>query len=280
MADAFVDPYLIPETDTLKNKLGLTDSAELEQFEGSFSAVRLIELSNRAMSGNLDYDHLKKIHRYLFDDVYEWAGEPRTVDISKANSFVPAINVNMAATQVMDGLAADNHLLGMDRKAFVDRAAYHFGEINFVHPFRDGNGRTQRAFIDQVAQRAGYSFQWDRVSQGEMIDASIHSAGIDHSKLRIVLDKALVEPLIEKERAERLDTLAANDSNAYETISGIRDKLLTISNDSITTQASREKFANAVTDRLLDQHDKGRVSTIHKPTEPDLPDKDLEGNER
>ncbi len=280
MTKAFVDPYLIPGTNTLKNKLGLTDPAELEKFERSFSAVRHAELSNSILKGDLNYDHLKKIHRDLFGDVYEWAGKSRTVNIAKRTSFAPAASVDMAATQVLNNLANDKHLEGMGKKLFLDRAAYHLGEINFVHPFREGNGRAQRAFMDQVAQRTGYSFNWGKVSRKDVIEAFIHSVGVDHSKLAVVLEKALLEPLIERQRAQRLDSLAANNTKAHQIITGIRDKLLTASNDKITSQSTREKFADAVTDRLLDQHDNGKIPSVPSLAESYLREKDTDGIER
>ena len=157
------DPYLIPGTDTLRNKAGITDRATLDNFEREVTTARSFELSANPIDGNLDYDHLKDIHQHLFQDVYEWAGE--------------------------------DHLKGLDREQFVDRAAHYLNEINVLHPFREGNGRSQRAFMDHVAENAGRAFQWSKVSPKEMIDASIHGYAVDTAKLKDVLDKALIEPL-------------------------------------------------------------------------------------
>ena len=79
------DPYLIPGTDTLRNKAGITDRATLDNFEREVTTARSFELIANPIDGNLDYDHLKDIHQHLFQDVYEWAGKPRTIGISKGH---------------------------------------------------------------------------------------------------------------------------------------------------------------------------------------------------
>ena len=84
---------------------------------------------------------------------------------------------------------------GIDRGQFVDRATHYLNEVNVLHPFREGNGRSQRAFMDHVAENAERAFQWSKVSPKEMLDASIHGYAVDTSKLKDVLDKALIELL-------------------------------------------------------------------------------------
>ena len=120
--------------------------------------------------------------RKLFQDIYQWAGQVRTVNIAKNTAFAPVQNIDSFAKSTFNGLKADNYLQGLPKGRFLDRAAYHLGEINALHPFRDGNGRAQRAFMDQVAGRAGYAFDWSKTNQREMINASIHSFNADPSK--------------------------------------------------------------------------------------------------
>ena len=90
------------------------------------------------VGGKLDFDHFKAVHEGLFQDVYDWAGQTRAVEISKGHSaFAPAQHIDSHAQKVFGDLAAENHL----------------GEINALHPFRDGNGGARRAFMDQIAER-------------------------------------------------------------------------------------------------------------------------------
>ena len=80
------DVYYIPGTAILKNKAGITDQNQLDEFEGDFTAIRLLELTQNPVEGSFDLAHLCKIHQYLFQDVYEWAGEVRSVDIIRGES--------------------------------------------------------------------------------------------------------------------------------------------------------------------------------------------------
>lgn len=254
-----VDPYLIPGTDTLRNKAGITDRATLDNFEREVTTARSFELIAKPIEGNFDFDHLKDIHKHLFQDVYEWAGEPRTIGISKGgHQFEWPERLQRSADKVFGELAQEDHLKGLDRKEFVDRAAHYLNEINVLHPFREGNGRSQRAFMDHVAENAGRAFQWSKVTPKEMIDASIHGYAVDTSKLKDVLDKALVEPLKKKDRDERLADVAANDPQAHSLITDARNNILSLSEQNIESRESREQLADAVTDRLLSYHESGR----------------------
>ncbi len=136
------DHYLDPETGVLRNRLGITDESELEKAEASFVAWRSYELSQKPIAGHFDLAHLQAIHRHLFGDVYDWAGEIRTIDLSKGNSyFANHARIVGAASPIFEKLAKEQSLKGLDTAAFSERAAYYLGEINALHPFREGNGR-------------------------------------------------------------------------------------------------------------------------------------------
>lgn len=265
-----IDPYLDPASDTLRNKLGITDPSKLSNFERDASALRQASMIANPVGSKLDFDHLKAVHERLFQDVYDWAGQTRTVEISKGNSaFAPVQHIESHAQKVFGDLAAENHLRGMPREQFLDRAAHHLGEINALHPFREGNGRAQRAFMDQVAGRAGHAFDWSKTSQRAMIDASIHSFNVDPSKMRALLDKILIEPLRQKDRQQRLNDLAVNDPKTHAIIIDVREQLLGLSEKNIADPASRENLADAVTDKLLNHHEQGRsVDKLVSPPQP------------
>jgi len=167
------DPYLYPGTNVLKNLRGLTDPEHLERFEARRTHRRIAELIDNAVSGEFDLGHLKAIHRYIFQDVYEWAGQFRTVNISKGGHlFGLADFLESSLQQVLMKLAAENHLVGLDVDTFADRAAYFLGELNAAHPFREGNGRTQREFLRELGLKAGHYIDWRAVTAQEMIEAS------------------------------------------------------------------------------------------------------------
>ncbi len=170
------DHYLDPETGVLKNKLGIGDENELKEAEASLLAWRSFQLAENPIKGRFDLDHLKAIHKHLFCDVYEWAGEIRNIDLAKDNSyFANHTHIDSAARPVFEKLAEEGYLKGLDAVAFSTRAAYYLGEINALHPFREGNGRAQREFINHLAYKNGYFIEWKNISQKDMIQASIES---------------------------------------------------------------------------------------------------------
>jgi cell filamentation protein len=167
------DPYLYPGTSVLKNLRGLTDPELLARFEARQTHRRIAELIDTPFLGGFDVAHLKAIHWHIFQDVYEWAGEFRTVNISKgAHLFGLATFLEPALQQILAKLAAEKHLVGFDSKSFVDRAAYFIGELNAAHPFREGNGRTQREFIRELGLNAGHYIDWRSTTVEKMTEAS------------------------------------------------------------------------------------------------------------
>ena len=128
----------------------------LEQAEAAFVAARSYELSRNPLPGGFDLHDLQAIHRYLFADLYEWAGQLRTIDISKGNNhFAHYAHLESVAAEIFAKLSGENHLAGSSSGAFSRSAAYYLGELNALHPFREENGRAQREFISHLAQANG-----------------------------------------------------------------------------------------------------------------------------
>jgi cell filamentation protein len=167
------DPYLDPGTNVLKNLRGLTDPELLQRFEARRTHRRIAESIDTPVAGKFDVAHLKAIHRYIFQDVYEWAGQFRTVNISKGGHlFGLAAFLEPALQQILEKLAAGNYLVDLNAASFAGRAAYFLGELNAAHPFREGNGRTQREFIREVGLQAGHYVDWRATTREEMTEAS------------------------------------------------------------------------------------------------------------
>jgi cell filamentation protein len=167
------DPYLYPGTNVLKNLRDLTDSELLERFEARQTHQRIAELIDKPLLGGFDVAHLKAIHRHIFQDVYEWAGKFRTVNMSKAGHlFGLAAFLEPAIQEILTKLAIEKYLVNLDAEMFADRAAYFVGELNAAHPFREGNGRTQREFIRELGMKAGHYIDWRATTAEEMIEAS------------------------------------------------------------------------------------------------------------
>jgi cell filamentation protein len=198
--------YCYPDTNVLCNKRGLRDPQLLADFERKMTRDRMQE---PLPTGHLDYEHLKAIHHHLFQDVYEWAGQSRVVDISKGGSlFCRAQFIDQESTRLMKELAAEQHLQGCSRPDdFAHRAAHYLCELNAIHPFREGNGRTQRAFLADLAERAGHPLDMTRFDERAMIDASI--AGMHGQELPMaqVIFDALRQKLVQDQRQQHDDAL-------------------------------------------------------------------------
>jgi cell filamentation protein len=167
------DPYLDPSSGVLRNQLGITDPDELAEVEAALTASRLIDLERRRLQGDYDLDHLRAFHRYIFGDVYSWAGELRTVAIAKSDPFCLPQHIGSYAAEVFTRLAGADRLRGLSRERFILGLADLLGDINALHPFREGNGRTQRAFVSQLAHDAGHHIDWIRMDPAQNIHASI-----------------------------------------------------------------------------------------------------------
>jgi cell filamentation protein len=183
------DPYLDLEAGVLRNRLGLTDPEQLRRAEAGLTAVRLAQLATRPLPGLYDLEHLQAFHRLIFGEVYDWAGELRSVNIGKGALFCPPDDLKAHAAAVFERLARADHLRGRPRAAFVDGLAAVLAEINSLHPFREGNGRAQRAFLSQLARTAGHPVRWAAMDPAENIDAcrAAHLHG-DPGPLRAMLN--------------------------------------------------------------------------------------------
>ncbi|MDK2122737.1 Fic/DOC family protein [Parachitinimonas caeni] len=184
------DCYTYPNSDVLKNKLAIQDQAELDIAEANFTAIRLFELTRNPIAGNYDLTHLQAVHKYIFQDVYDWAGQFRTVDISKGNSrFCSWQHINRYLEKELNNIAKDSFLKNLPPKIFIHKLAHYLSEINAAHPFREGNGRSQRAFCYQLAFEAGYSIEFELATRDEMIGAMIASFHGDQDTLETLLDR-------------------------------------------------------------------------------------------
>lgn len=190
------DAYVYPGTEVLRNKADIRGQAALDAFEADVSAVRMLELINNPIEGVFDLKHLCAIHCYLFQDVYDWASEIRTVDISwGASRFANFGLIESYLGPKLQGLAKENSLKGMEPDRFVARLAHYMSEINAAHPFREGNGRVQRLFCAQLAEQAGYFIDFETVDKSRMYEVMIASFNANENPLADLLDEitAIVE---------------------------------------------------------------------------------------
>jgi cell filamentation protein len=168
-----MDPYVYPRSGQLKNKAGLDSPEALAAHEARMVFKRLIFLYSRPVTGAFDLAHLLAIHRALFQDVYPWAGHVRSCDLSLGQvSFCSAQRLESSLTALFAELARENWLRERNAEKFAHGAAYYLAELNAIHPFRDGNGRTQREFIRALGLSVGHKVRWAPITQFEMYTAS------------------------------------------------------------------------------------------------------------
>lgn len=175
MSDS-AEPYIYPGSNVLRNKEGIRDAAALHKFEHEKTSFRAIEFRKHPIVGNFDLGHISAIHKQLFQDVYEWAGKVRSVFIAKGDSmFAHPEFIESAWKAEHKKLAERNYLRGMEKDNFTAQLALHYSEINAIHPFREGNGRSTREYLRQLAQEADYKLEFSKVSKTLWNEAAIQS---------------------------------------------------------------------------------------------------------
>jgi len=183
------DPYLDLQTGVLRNRFGIADPKRLRRVEADFTAVRIAQVIRHPIPGAYDLTHLRAFHRQIFQDLYAWAGELRTVSIGRGNRlFSLPQHLEADAYELFAWLARSDHLRGRGRTAFVVDLAELYADLNALHPFRDGNGRTQRAFLGQLAVDAGHPIHWAALDPAENSAASKAAHEGDNDAVRALLD--------------------------------------------------------------------------------------------
>lgn len=190
------DPDCYPGTDVLKNLLDLRDAEDLNEAERYLTGIAAERLEFEEPPYSLD--NLKQIHRTLFSEIYSWAGEIRKVKISKGgNQFCVPNRIEPEAAREFRKMGSAGWFEGYPRNLLVDAVAESYGTLNVVHPFREGNGRTQRILFEWVIVNAGYEINWWAVDRQEWILANIFSFHGDDSHLIRIFDRCIGLPIQE-----------------------------------------------------------------------------------
>lgn len=164
--------YCYPNTSILINKLNIKDDKVLFEMERKLVSLRIDELIDKPLKGNFDFDYLKSIHKFLFQDIYKWAGIPRTCAIAKNNLFCLPEYIGSYASDVFNNLSKEKYYINYDYDIKLNKLVDLFSDINALHPFREGNGRSQREFIEALAKINGIYLDLTSVPKMEMIIAS------------------------------------------------------------------------------------------------------------
>lgn len=164
-------------TTCLINKLGIRDDKVLERVEAEITFAKSVLLERNSVIGNFDFEHFKEIHKFLFSDLYDFAGQIRTVDISKKRTrFLSAGQIEQTAEKLFSKVAS-GVLDDLPFDEFVKEIAILYNEVNFLHPFREGNGRTQRIYFTQLIRKYGYDINFSDIDTDFLIIATIQASG-------------------------------------------------------------------------------------------------------
>ena len=167
-----------PGTSCLINKLDIRDEEMLAEYEAMVTTAKVALLEQNPLPGNFDFDHYRAIHQFLFEDLYAWAGQLRTVDMSKkGTAFVKAGEIKMLGEKAFARLNHRHNFAGLAHEDFVENIVDFYSVINLLHPFREGNGRTQRVFFTQLIRSAGYDIDFSEIDTDELMVATIQAAG-------------------------------------------------------------------------------------------------------
>ncbi len=162
--------YCYGGTGVLKNRFDIREPAELKAVESDIFAVRQKQLLKKPLKGTFSPTHLCRLHRYLFGDVYSFAGRYRTEDISKGKTlFLHYAKIGDELAALLHELKTEKILAGLDYAVQMQRISYYFAALNYIHPFREGNGRTCREFIRLIMEQLGYFVDWGKIDHDEFI---------------------------------------------------------------------------------------------------------------
>ena len=186
------DNYFYPGTNVLKNKLGITDADELQQVEADITFSKLTELYINPIEGNFDATHYRDIHRYLFEDIYPFAGEFRNVDMRKDFYFVTNSEIEASLDTVLNEMHQDFLKCQCYRDYVIFLAEFYY-DILTVHPFREGNGRTTREFLREFVDKymKDYKLKWSKMDK-EQLHMGVKYGYVGKSLIEIEIAKGLV----------------------------------------------------------------------------------------
>ena len=190
--------YCYPKSNVLKNKLDIKDSAVLEEAERRITALNILEILENPVKGCLDFKHLCDIHKQIFRDIFEWAGQPQVVNISKGNLFCNCQYIDSYAGELFQKLKGETYLIQTAPNELPGRLAYYLSEINVLHPFREGNGRAQRVFIEYLAGSIGWHVDFSDITDKEMIEASASAFALEYKPM-VDMFRRILSPITRKE---------------------------------------------------------------------------------
>jgi cell filamentation protein len=195
--EAEYDRFHYEGTNVLINKKNIIDQTVLEKVERSLSLTRFKEGFPSSINPHT-YDGFKKVHHHLFQDVYSWAGQERTYTTGRGPApFATPENIGPWVEKQFQSLKDQNFLRGLNAADFARKAAVLVNEINAAHPFIDGNGRAQRAWLRLVGAEAGHKIEFRSADRKAWYEASrLGFVAVDHAPMAKLIEQSIVRSAI------------------------------------------------------------------------------------
>ena len=172
-------------TTVLKNKFDIRDENQLDALERSVTSMLIAKAAIEIPFENVDFEFYKNLHKYIFSDIYEWAGNVRKIDISKkGTNFCPADKIMERSNAIFNRLKGSNFLKQYSNDEFIIEFTDLYCDLNYLHPFREGNGRTQRLFLSMLVERLGKNLDFSEIDTDILMIATIKSVKGDIFMLR------------------------------------------------------------------------------------------------
>lgn len=188
------DPACYTGTDVLINHLNITDADTLEIAERDITEIAAAQIE--FTSPPYDFDFLKQLHLKLFEDIYPWAGQLRTVDVAKgATRFCTASRIDPEARKLFGTLSENSWFAHHTKMELITAIAEFCGDLNIIHPFREGNGRTLRLLCEFIVINTGYEIDWNPVPTDLWLQASIDSVTCDYQAMNRVFELCIGNPI-------------------------------------------------------------------------------------
>lgn len=193
--------YIYKNTNVLKNKFDIIDFEELKEQEMFFTSIRITELQINPIKDKLDFNYLKKIHDYIFQDIYEFSGEIRRVDIEKGNSkFCMYLYIEEEAAKIFKKLEKEEYFVKYDYNEYCEKIADFMGDIIALHPFREGNGRASRELFKALCLKGGYNLNYDLFTKEKILEADIAVFNCNKAPMIQLMEKGLLEKINKRKR--------------------------------------------------------------------------------
>lgn len=167
------DPYS-EYNGVLKNNLGIINTYDLNTVEADLTGINIHEILKQPLLHSFSITNINIIHKNIFQDIYSWAGEFRTIDMLKGDTFFESYEtISITLESLFNDFQSNNYFKNLSIDDFAQHAAEFLIELNRIHPFREGNGRTQRVLLSQLALRAGYIITWEGIGSSAIKTACI-----------------------------------------------------------------------------------------------------------